>query len=239
MVQIIQGTTKKPVSSQRLADFFVAHNEYEGFLYIGYPIIGTSEGPYPIDALLISREKGLVIFNLVEGRDLGNFMEAQDDSANKLEAKLRGHRNLMKGRNLQVPISVVTFAPARDDAANFSQDGYQVCNETNIEQWLDNIAWEDPSYYLALVAVLQAISTIRKGREQRDVHKEDSRGAKLKSLEDSIANLDNLQGRAVIETVEGVQRIRGLAGSGQDHRVSTQGGLPACPAPRLENRSHL
>jgi hypothetical protein len=55
MVQIIRGTTKKPISSQRLADFFVAHNQYEGFLYIGYPIIGTSEGPYPIDALLVLR----------------------------------------------------------------------------------------------------------------------------------------------------------------------------------------
>ena len=162
MTEIIRGTTKKPVSSQRLADFFVAHNTYEGFLYIGYPIIGTSEGPYPIDALLVSKEKGLVIFNLVEGRDLGNFMEAQDDSANKLEAKLRGHRNLMKGRNLQVPISVLTFAPVRDDAANFSQDGYQVCNEANLEQCLDNVEWEDPSYYPILVAVLQAISTLRK-----------------------------------------------------------------------------
>ena len=215
MVQIIRGTTRKPVSSQRLADSFVTHNQYEGFLYIGYPIIGTSEGPYPIDALFISRDKGLVIFNLVEGRDLGNFMEAQDDSANKLEAKLRGYRSLMKGRNLQVPISVLTFAPARDDAANFSQDDYQVCNEANLEQCLDAVAWEDPSYYQPLVAVLQAISTIRKRRKQRDVHQEDSRGAKLKGLEDSIANLDNLQGRAVIETVEGVQRIRGLAGSGK------------------------
>jgi hypothetical protein len=140
MVQIIRGTTKKPVSSQRLADFFVVHKQYEGFLYIGYPIIGTSEGPYPIDALLVSREKGLVIFNLVEGRDLGSFVEDQDDSANKLEAKLRGYRDLMKGRHLQVLISVVTFAPARDDAANFSQDGYQVCNEANLEPCLTNIA---------------------------------------------------------------------------------------------------
>ena len=196
MVQIIRGTTKKPVSSQRLADFFVAHKQYEGFLYIGYPIIGTSEGPYPIDALLVSREKGLVIFNLVEGRDLDSFMEAQDDSANKVEARLRGHRSLMKGRNLQVPISVLTFAPARDDAANFSRDSYQVCNEANLEQCLDNITWEDPSYYPALVAVLQAISTIRKGRKQRDVHQEDSRGAKLKGLEDSVLSLDSVDEQA-------------------------------------------
>ena len=37
----------------------------------------------------------------------------------------------------------------------------------------------------------------------------------MKHLEDSIANLDSLQSRAVIETVDGVQRIRGLAGSGK------------------------
>ena len=40
-------------------------------------------------------------------------------------------------------------------------------------------------------------------------------GAKLKKLEDSIAILDHRQNRAVIETVDGVQRIRGLAGSGK------------------------
>ena len=45
--------------------------------------------------------------------------------------------------------------------------------------------------------------------------KEDSQGAKLKQLENSIATLDNLQSKAVIETVDGVQRIRGLAGSGK------------------------
>ena len=34
-------------------------------------------------------------------------------------------------------------------------------------------------------------------------------------LEKSIATLDQQQNRAAIETVEGVQRIRGLAGSGK------------------------
>ena len=215
MVTIVQGTTKKPVSSQRLADFFAHHNKYEGFLYIGYPIIGTAEGAYPIDALLVSRSKGLVVFSLVEGRDMDGAHEIQDDSYNKLESKLRAHKSLMKGRNLQVPINPVTFAPVRDDAATLSQDDFPVCNEANLEAWLDDCEWDDPIYYEALVAVIQAISTIRKGRKKRDVQKPDSRGAKLKRLEDSIANLDNLQGRAVIETVNGVQRIRGLAGSGK------------------------
>lgn len=215
MINIIQGTNKKPIASQRLADFFANRSDYEGYLYIGYPIIGTAEGPFPIDALWVSREKGLVIFNIVEGRDILEVRETQDDSVNKLEAKLRSYKILMNGRKLIPLVNVVTFAPARDDATNFSQEGYQVCNEANLEQWLETIKWDDSAVYQQLLAVIQAISTIRKNRRKRDIKQENSRGAKLKQLEDSIANLDNLQGRAVIETVEGVQRIRGLAGSGK------------------------
>ena len=37
----------------------------------------------------------------------------------------------------------------------------------------------------------------------------------LLGLENSIAALDRSQSKAVIETVDGVQRIRGLAGSGK------------------------
>jgi superfamily I DNA and RNA helicase len=66
-----------------------------------------------------------------------------------------------------------------------------------------------------LASAIQAISTIRKGKKRKETTKEDSRGGKLKALEDSIATLDNEQSAAVIETVEGVQRIRGLAGSGK------------------------
>jgi superfamily I DNA and RNA helicase len=215
MVTIVQGASKKPISTQRLADFFAQHAEYDGFLYIGYPVIGTAEGPYPIDALLISKSKGLIVFNLVEGRNVDGIQDAQDDSCNKLESKLRAHKTLMQGRSLQVAVTPVTFAPACNDAPSLSQEEYPVCNETNLKAWLDTCAWDNPSCFEALLAVIQAISTIRKGRKKREVQKPDSRGAKLKQLEDSIANLDNLQGRAVIETVEGVQRIRGLAGSGK------------------------
>ncbi|OHE72433.1 MAG: helicase [Verrucomicrobia bacterium GWC2_42_7] len=213
MVNIIRGTSQKPISSQRLANFFSHQSNYDGYLFIGYPIIGTTEGPYPIDALWISKKNGLVIFNLVEGRDIAGYQEAQDDSANKLESKLRNHKPLMKSRSLLVPINVITFAPTLQTLPKV--DNYSICNESNLNSYLNQLKWETSEVFEALVAVIQTISTIRKGRKKRVVQKEDSRGAKLKKLEDSIANLDNLQGQAVIETVEGVQRIRGLAGSGK------------------------
>lgn len=42
MVSIVTGATHKPMASRQLADFFESHTEWDGYLYIGYPIIGTA-----------------------------------------------------------------------------------------------------------------------------------------------------------------------------------------------------
>jgi superfamily I DNA and RNA helicase len=92
---------------------------------------------------------------------------------------------------------------------------YPLCDERTLENAIDRYCWDDNGTYADLISILQAVSTIRKGGRKREANKPDSRGTKLRQIEDSIANLDNRQSRAVIETVEGVQRIRGLAGSGK------------------------
>ena len=46
MVDITMGSTQKPLSSEELKRYFQENNDLEGYLYIGYPIIGTVEGPY-------------------------------------------------------------------------------------------------------------------------------------------------------------------------------------------------
>jgi superfamily I DNA and RNA helicase len=56
---------------------------------------------------------------------------------------------------------------------------------------------------------------MRRGIKKRNVAKNNYRGAKLKLLEDSIPNLDDIQSKAIIVTVPGVQRIGGLSGSGK------------------------
>jgi len=208
------GATQKPLASEELKKFFTENQNLEGYLYIGYPIIGTVEGAFPIDALWISREHGLVIFNLVENKDIENYQEVQDDCANKFEAKLKGYKQLVEKRNLCVDINVLTFAPKLKKIEEFDED-YPLVNSETLYKILDGYVWNKSEYYEDLISVLQAISTIRKGKKRRVVMNSHSRGWKLKALEESIANLDNQQSKAVIETVEGVQRIRGLAGSGK------------------------
>jgi superfamily I DNA and RNA helicase len=214
MVETVWGSTDKPVASQQLAEKLESLN-LNGTLYIGYPIIGSPEGPFPIDALLLSPEKGAIIFQLTEGKDLGNFQDSQNESYNKLQSKLLQHKQLTQARKLLVNISVATFAPALRDVEKYNSEENPVCNIESLSDFVSKISWEKNDLYLVLVSVIQSITTIRKNKKRRQTSKPTSRGTKIKKLEDSIANLDNTQAEAVIETFEGVQRIRGLAGSGK------------------------
>lgn len=214
MVEIIIGTTKTPVSSQRLVKLLKQEQNLNGQFYIGYPIFSTPAGRYPIDAILISPEKGAILFQIIEGTTLpDDYKETQDDIYNKLDAKLRNHKSLMQGRNLNVTINVITYAPALIKTPNANEE-YPVCTD---ETLIETINQKNETFdtYKELLSVIQSVSTIRKGIKKRTTVKKDSRGAKLQKLEESIANLDNQQNRAVIETVDTVQRIRGLAGSGK------------------------
>ena len=213
MINTVWGSTDKPVSSRRLAELLSSEVDLEGTLYIGYPIIGTPEGSFPIDALLVSPAKGLVLFSVVEGKNLPAYAEMQDEGFNKMQAKLLQHQALIRKRELLVKIRTVTFAPAVAQLSG--NDEHPLCNADNLVSVIEELDDFDPAVFPALVSVIQAISTLRRGRKKRDLRNQNSRGTKIKALEDSIANLDSQQSAAVVETYEGVQRIRGLAGCGK------------------------
>jgi superfamily I DNA and RNA helicase len=214
MIEVISGTTTKPVSSKRLAETLQANRALRGTLYIGYPILGTPEGAFPFDAVLLSPDHGIIAFDIVEGRDVGDFQGRQDNLYSKLQSKLLQYSNLIKRRELVAKIQPITFAPAANIDSSAS-DEYPIFNDSSISQFIPTIEWQHRDTFPQLAAAIQSLSNIRKVRRRREIRKADSRGAKLRVLNDSIANLDVHQGAAVVETVDGVQRIRGLAGSGK------------------------
>ncbi len=216
MINVIWGTAReKPESSKSLADVLSSIEGLTGYLYLGYPVIGSPTGPMKFDALFVSDMAGLVGFDLVEGTEVGDFQARQDEIASMLDVRLKPYPGLKERRNLKFEIRVVTYAPAKQTLPNV-EDPYFIANKSSLDEIIRGFNWPcDAEVFMQLLAAVQVVTSIRAGKLKREPQKPHSRGARLKRIEESIANLDQHQSQAVIETVEGVQRIRGLAGSGK------------------------
>jgi superfamily I DNA and RNA helicase len=214
MVSIIRGSLDKFASTHHLIEYFESRPAIDGILYLGYPIIGSVDGAIDIDAMLISPQHGLVIFDLVEGINFEDRADIRDDLYRKIISKLTDYRALSVRRELQVSVGIATHASGWRSLSENQKEIDIVTTHEELDVFLSSQIWEEKGYYSLLLQSIQAITNI-KNTPKREVKKPNSKGAILKSLEESIANLDNRQSQAVIETANGPQRVRGLAGSGK------------------------
>lgn len=212
MITVINGVTAK----QALADELIAilnTMDLEGYFYLGYPVLGGMDGKIKVDALLVCRQWGVVIFDLEMSseEDLEIKISLLDDLYNNMEARLKRYSYLSKRRQLQVPINIVSYAP------RYKINTEEICTSSEeLKDYLKKLSWnQSEDYYEKLLEAIQMISQLKKRGLRTNLQKDDSKGAKLKAIENQISCLDKYQSKAVIETVNGVQRIRGLAGSGK------------------------
>ncbi len=176
MIDITRGANKKPVASGAIVEYLEQMGGIEGECFFGYPLIATPDGGYSVDAILVSPQKGLVLFDLVEGLDIGDYQSRQDDLANKVESRLKLHKELVKRRNLLVPLSVVTYVPAMDSLPAHSDEDYPIANDSNIAEVFAQIKWEEATeeLYRNTLSAIEGLSSIRKSRLKREVKDPDS-----------------------------------------------------------------
>lgn len=217
-LNIVKGVLKKPVAGERLIEALSDVPNLQGELYLGFPLLGSSSLSMAIDALLVSSDHGLVVFDLIEGTSLEGHEERQDMAANLLEAKLRACPGLTQRRNLLTQITAISFGPALPQhILNNLPAHYPACTSSStLATALDRALMRiDERVHRLTLSALQNVLKIRSSRGARVTLNETSKGSRLKALEEAISTLDHTQSTAVIETVKGVQRIRGLAGSGK------------------------
>ena len=212
MITVINGATSKQVLADEVAAVLNTLN-LEGYYYLGYPVLGGMDGKIKVDALLVCKQYGVVIFDLdlsSEG-EVDSKISLLDELYNNMEARLKRYRNLSNRRELQVPITVVSYAP------RYRKNGEDICTSAReLKEYLEGLSWtQSEHYYGKLLEAIQMVSQLKKRGNRTNLQSATSKGAKLKAIEDQISCLDKFQSKAVIETVEGVQRIRGLAGSGK------------------------
>ena len=209
-MQKVFGSKRNPLATDALIQA-LQPLDLTGTLYIGYPIVAAADEHIFVDALLTSKEHGLVAFDLepVQGADV---RQRQDNLFAALLQRLIAFRPLRDGRKLAFKINVVTFAPAE---AIQSADPPVVSGSTLSRYLTDNCDPVPADRLKAIDSSVQRVTTIKPQRRRSNVRRVDSKGAILKKLESEIATLDQWQKTAAIETPEGPQRIRGLAGSGK------------------------
>lgn len=212
MLTIISGVSSKQTLADEIIDILNSMN-LDGYFYLGYPVLGGIDGKIKVDALLVCKQYGLVIFDLEMSAEenIDDKMTLLDELYNNMEARLKRYGYLSNRRKLQVQINVVSYAPRYRNGSD------EICiSEEALRDYLNGLEWEQSQeYYTKLLEAIQMISQLKRRGGRQNLQKPSSRGSKLKVIENQISCLDKYQSKAVIETVEGVQRIRGLAGSGK------------------------
>ncbi|AGA92435.1 DNA/RNA helicase, superfamily I (plasmid) [Thioflavicoccus mobilis 8321] len=219
MLEIVYGETEQRQVASQLADVLTAM-QLDGTFYIGYPVIASADEKVLVDALLLTKQHGLIAFRFSGESPRPDDHQAWtqlEDAQNRLfyaiDANLGRHDELRSGRKLGVTVETVTLFPTSPNppggiAGRFAgldevRDAVKACRPV------------EDAYLRPLEAALQRVTTIKPRKKRVAVKKETSRGGILKEIEKGIANLDQWQKRAAIETPDGPQRIRGLAGSGK------------------------
>ncbi len=147
--------------------------------------------------------------------DAAAIREHQDQIYYAAKNSLGRHASLRRNRELAVVPTVITVLPISPPDGLFHDSEAQVVGIGDVETVLNDVEPIPAEYWKALNAALQRVTTIKPRKRRAGATTKGSRGSLLREIEKEIANLDQWQKQAAIESPEGPQKIRGLAGSGK------------------------
>ena len=216
MMDLVIGTRTNPAAVEQLVIELRQLALTEATLYVGYPILHTTDNSISLDSILTCIEYGIVIFDLGNygpGTDWDDVENRQAEVELSLKSKLIRHKELTKKRDLGVQISVVTYLPY--EPKDISSKDIIVAVQGRLVEVMETLPNMERVYVRPLNAAIQQVATIKPQNKRLNVRSETSKGGKLKVIERNVANLDRWQKKGAIECPDGPQRIRGLAGSGK------------------------
>lgn len=214
MLDFVFGKKTNPQAVNGIVEK-LRHADFEGTLYIGYPIFDVDDESLLTDALLVTKQHGVIIFDLTtfgRGPEESDFIEEyQDDLHRGLSRKFLAEKTLTKKRStLSFDILVCSIRHEQD-----LLDDIDCASMDNLLDFIRQGEPLDEPQYKTIHATIQKTSVLRPAKKRTKVESETSLGASIKNIEKEIANLDRWQKKAAIESPEKPQRIRGLAGCGK------------------------
>lgn len=201
-----------------IQDAILKQDNVSGTLYFGYPILIKSHNgeKINIEALLITSKHGIIAFT-VSNLPIADVMDAQDEIYNKLHSKFFEFPFLTKSRILRPSLQVVTYMTSKINSFSIEKGEILINDINELETILDEAnhnSQENSQLYDKVNSVIESLVSF-KDRRAREVRNDKSLGWAMNQVEKEIANLDRHQKKAALESSNGPQRIRGLAGSGK------------------------
>ena len=208
MINIVNGGQKNPVAVNSLKDNISNIKDlFTGTAYFGFALSELDEEKIIVDALIVSKEKGILAVNFSTG-DIEKDIEQSDRIYILLRNLLVKNSRLRNRKDLAISIQCVTYGIEKCDNDDYVE-------ESGFVSFYNNLPDFDANYYEALNESLDKIVSAKPRKLRNNVQKADSLGAKIKNIEKQIANMDEWQKEAAYEVPNRPQRIRGLAGSGK------------------------
>ena len=190
--------------------------DISGEMYIGYPIFidQISNRNIIIDAIIICN-KGVFVINILE-QSVIDYADIQDEIYTKLESKLKKYKFLLNRRNLFFDMNMITY----NNSGNIisAQEEYPIIN--NVQEFISILQDENDTIISdeqinKIISGIQEAYGIRK-RILLDESNIDKKKAKMiYEMNDKIERYDENQMEAILTDPIGIQRIRGMAGSGE------------------------
>lgn len=208
----LEQGTKYDIAEQFVHAFTLKYPDVTGELYLGYPIYieEVSNRQICVDFALVSR-LGVYVFNILE-TPVTDYCEIQDEIYARVEAKFKKHKFLFRRKSLNFTLNTVTFSTVdlRQEEecplVRTIEEAIQFIDETK-----EDIS-ED--LYEKILSGLQEAYGINTHRERGEVA-EGTKAYSINQMALLIEKYDSRQMEAILSDTTGIQRIRGMAGSGK------------------------
>lgn len=211
--------TLEDIKKKEVAEYFVQaldnnFPDLTGELYLGYPIYidEIANTKTCIDMALICKI-GVYIFNILT-EPVTDYGEIQDDIYAKVESKFKKQKFLFKQRKLIFDFYAVTYTLVDIK----EQEGYILVKSVDqminfIKETSNKEEFSDDKY-TKILSGLQEAYGINTRIERRNV-KEGTKAYAINQMASLIEKYDRQQMDAILSDTTGIQRIRGMAGSGK------------------------
>ena len=205
---------KRSVADRLIQSFRDEYPSVEGEMYLGYPIYHdeVSRRKVCVDIALISKI-GVFIINILN-TPVTDYGEIQDDIYAKVESKFKKQSFLFKRKKLIFDFQTITYCEAHMD----EQDEYLLAKSNDdlmefIKLLKEEKEFSDDLYGKILSGIQEAYGI--NNHSLREGIREGTKAYAINQMATLVEKYGNSQMEAILSDIEGIQRIRGMAGSGK------------------------